>query len=409
MSACAEPRETFGRRLLFASYHGYVDPSSGAAVSARQLLAMSARHGWEVRTLCGPLLDFERGEDVRQILADEKLTYRETLHEGRGRRFSLLWFRDGAILSCVFVPADDSEGRPSRESGSNYLEGVARTVGQWQPHVLLTYGGHWLAGPMLEHARRAGVRVVFWLRNFAYRDAKLFGSVDRVVVPSECAAAHYRERLGLKPVAIPSPLDWERVVCDPSPGERFVTFVNPQPHKGAFVFARIAEQLFRRRPDIRLLIVEGRAGAGWLERTGLDLSGLTNLHVMANTPDPRDFYRVSRLVLMPSLCRESFGRVAAEAMINGIPVLGSRRGALPELLGGCGFVFDVSDRYMPESRVVPSPEEVRPWIETIVRLWDDPNYYDAASRRCRERAQAWRPERLWPEYERLFEGLLVPR
>jgi glycosyltransferase involved in cell wall biosynthesis len=130
---------------------------------------------------------------------------------------------------------------------------------------------------------------------------------------------------------------------------------------------------------------------------------------MANTPDPRDFYRVSRLVLMPSLCRESFGRVAAEAMINGIPVLGSRRGALPELLGGCGFVFDLSDRYTPESRVVPSREEIRPWIETIVRLWDDANYYEAASRRCRERAQAWRPERLWPEYERLFEGLLVPR
>ena len=36
------------------------------------------------------------------------------------------------------------------------------------------------------------------------------------------------------------------------------------------------------------------------------LSGesLTNLHRMANTPDPRDFYRVSRVVLMPSLWRE---------------------------------------------------------------------------------------------------------
>lgn len=164
--------------------------------------------------------------------------------------------------------------------------------------------------------------------------------------------------------------------------------------------------MFRRRPDVPLLIVEGRGGAGWLERTGLDLSGLTNLHVMENTPDPRDFYRASRLVLMPSLCRESFG-VAAEAMINGIPVLGSTRGALAELLGECGFLFHLPDRYTPETRAVPSAEEIRPWIETILRLWDDQAFYAEASRRCRERAQAWRPERLWREYGRLFEELLV--
>ena len=46
----------------------------------------------------------------------------------------------------------------------------------------------------------------------------------------------------------------------------------------------------------------------------VDLSGLTNLHRMANTPDPRDFYRVSRVVLMPSLWRESLGRVPIEAI-----------------------------------------------------------------------------------------------
>jgi hypothetical protein len=49
-----------------------------------------------------------------------------------------------------------------------------------------------------------------------------------------------------------------------------------------------------------------------LARPPVDLSGLTNLSRIANTPDPRDFYRVSRVVLMPSLWRESLGRVAIE-------------------------------------------------------------------------------------------------
>ena len=35
---------------------------------------------------------------------------------------------------------------------------------------------------------------------------------------------------------------------------------------------------------------------------------------MANTFDPRKFYRVSKAIVMPSLWNESFGLVAAEAM-----------------------------------------------------------------------------------------------
>lgn len=46
----------------------------------------------------------------------------------------------------------------------------------------------------------------------------------------------------------------------------------------------------------------------------------------------------ARVVLMPSLWEESFGRVAAEAMANGIPVLSSDRGALPETVGAGRFV-----------------------------------------------------------------------
>jgi hypothetical protein len=49
----------------------------------------------------------------------------------------------------------------------------------------------------------------------------------------------------------------------------------------------------------------------------VDPSALANLNRMANTPDPRDFYRVSRVVLMPSLWRESLGRVAMDTSRTG--------------------------------------------------------------------------------------------
>ena len=265
-----------------------------------------------------------------------------------------------------------------------------------------------LAQQIMAAAQRRGVRLVFFLRNLEYQRAELFRPVDAILVPSRYAQEHYQRTLGLPCTAIPGPWDWERVRC-PHVDGRYVTFVNPQPHKGVLVFARLALELGRRRPDIPLLIVESRARAEGLRNTGLDLSGLDNLHVTANTPDPRVFYQVSRLVLIPSLWQEAFPRVAVEAMINGIPVLASRRGGLPEALAEAGFLFDVPARCTPEAGLAPSAEEVAPWVDKIIRLWDDPAFYEQERQRCLAAAEAWRPERLAPRFEEFFASVLRKR
>ncbi len=63
---------------------------------------------------------------------------------------------------------------------------------------------------------------------------------------------------------------------------------------------------------------------------------------------------------MPSLWRESLGRVAIEAMANDVPILASARGALPETLGDAGFVFTIPDRCTRGSLVAPTAREVAP-------------------------------------------------
>ena len=176
-------------------------------------------------------------------------------------------------------------------------------------------------------ARARGTAVVFHLHNFGYNDRRGFDDV----VPSFFRRSIRGDTIGAGSgsTALSFRPDPARQGDRREPRPKFVTFINPQPDKGAAVFARIALELGRRRPDIPLLVVEGRGTADGLAGLPVDLSGLTNLHRMANTPDPRDFYRVSRAVLMPSLWRESLGRVPIEAMANGIPVLASDRGACP--------------------------------------------------------------------------------
>ena len=126
---------------------------------------------------------------------------------------------------------------------------------------------------------------------------------------------------------------------------------------------------------------------------------------MANTNDPRKFYRVSKAILMPSIWNESFGLVAAEAMANGIPVLASNRGVLPETVGDGGILFDIPPRCTPESRDVPTAAEVEPWVETILRLWNDKAFYREQSEKALEHARQWHPDRLRPLYVEFFRNV----
>ena len=270
--------------------------------------------------------------------------------------------------------------------------------------MLITYGGFWTTRPLIEAARAVGARTVFYLCNYAYSDPSLFEPFDVTIVPSQFHARWYKETIGIETTVVPPLMNLDTILCEPAPARRFVTFVNPQPHKGLYVFARIAQVLGRERPDIPLLVVESRAGADRLRETGSVLRGLKNLHRMRNTSDPREFYRASHIVLMPSVVPETFGRVAAESMMNGIPVLASTRGAIPEVVGDAGFLFDIPDRITPTSRELPTEDEVRPWVDSIVLLWDDPNYYRRISEQGQSRAKRWGPDRILGDFESAILG-----
>ena len=72
-----------------------------------------------------------------------------------------------------------------------------------------------------------------------------------------------------------------------------------------------------------------------------------------------------------------------------------------------GFLFHIPERYTPETILVPTAEEVEPWVETIIRLWDDETLYRECSEKARAHAQQWHPDRLGPVYAEFFGTLSV--
>ena len=169
------------------------------------------------------------------------------------------------------------------------------------------------------------------------------------------------------------PLEWSSVVA-PSDSRAFVTFVNPSPHKGLLLFARLADMLGARRPDIPVLVVQsGHSGGSLNAIPGIDFSKYPQIMAAPPVPSPSDYFALTRILVVPSVWEEPFGRVAAEAMINGIPALVSDRGSLPAVVrgdfsaGGGGRVLPVPEWMTPKTTRVPTEERNRAVVRRGVR------------------------------------------
>ncbi len=56
-----------------------------------------------------------------------------------------------------------------------------------------------------------------------------------------------------------------------------------------------------------------------------------------------DYFAAADLFVYPELTKPAFGLVAAQALAKGTPVIGSDHGAIPEVIGDAGFLFNPSD------------------------------------------------------------------
>ncbi len=78
-----------------------------------------------------------------------------------------------------------------------------------------------------------------------------------------------------------------------------------------------------------------------------DLSGSVIFEPPVPSTEMPQFYRGLDVLVLPSRTRphwkEQFGRVLIEAMACGVPVVGARSGAIPEVIGNAGLLFPEDD------------------------------------------------------------------
>ncbi len=124
----------------------------------------------------------------------------------------------------------------------------------------------------------------------------------------------------------------------------YILLVGDEGKKGISIFRKIARSLHNQK----FLVI----GKNCINEV---VGNISYRQYIQNT---LDIYKMAKIVLMPSLWEEAFGRVAVEASTLGIPVLVSNRGGLPETV--------------PSEYVINDYHNIKCWTEKI--SWILSNY-----------------------------------
>ena len=204
-----------------------------------------------------------------------------------------------------------------------------------------------------------------WLRGEGIRHG-LFGFENSIVIPNP-----------IDPVALMAPQDGR-----PSEGPVSVGYLGFEfEDKGIVTLASIAEQM--RDDPVRFHVVT-KERARDMNSTRVN-EALDRLRALTETVEMRPrssggaIYEDMDILLIPSQA-ESFCRIAAEAMMNGIPVAATRLPALLEVVGNdeAGLLFPVDDA---ESAV-----------RALRRLTGDPDFRRHLGDVGKSRAQRYLPD-----------------
>jgi len=138
----------------------------------------------------------------------------------------------------------------------------------------------------------------------------------------------------------------------------FIVMNQPEAHKGSSLFYDIA-----RRMSAHRFMTVGRG----------EKESVKNCIFYGQT-DPLLFFSHTKLLLVPSMWPEPFGRISVEAMLNGIPVIASECGGLPEVIGDAGIL-------------IKDYRNADEWVTQIRRITEDKDLYDHLSNLSRTRSE----------------------
>jgi glycosyltransferase involved in cell wall biosynthesis len=173
-------------------------------------------------------------------------------------------------------------------------------------------------------------RVIFYAAQPIPNDPEAVKRADKVIVPSQATASLlYTPKSKPKRVqVVPPSYEPKQQALNGSPSS--VLYVKPIPHKGVFLFNRIAVYM----PTTQFNVVASEKK--WL-------TPRPNVKVVSTPTDMPTQYADAAVLVVPSMCDDCYPRVILEAQAYGVPVVGRTVGGIPEAIGDGGVCVSCSD------------------------------------------------------------------
>lgn len=255
------------------------------------------------------------------------------------------------------APDIDLDGVMIRRLGNPLM--VQREIGQWKPGVIVTHHQH--AGLAIKTGKMIKARSAYLVHNnFDINRRPLRGRPDLVVFNSDWVRDSLVSKFGApkNQMTFHPPLTPNRHMVETT-GDAY-TLCNLNKDKGAQLFYELAAA----EPTRKFIGVVGGHGVQIIRKN------LPNVEIMEHGPDMKRVWEKTRVLLMPSV-QESYGLVAVEAGLNGIPTVAHPTDGLLENLGPGGLFAD--------------RDSVAEW-QVILKRLDDQFAYQEASNYAKTRA-----------------------
>ena len=110
--------------------------------------------------------------------------------------------------------------------------------------------------------------------------------------------------------------------------------------------------------------------------------------------DSGGFFKKIDVLIVPSLWNEPFGRIILEAYVHGIPVIGSNKGGIPEIIedGKTGYVFHSDSIADLESK--------------ILIFLDNPRIINSMQKNIKKRVEKYSRDRIDSQYMKIYNTIL---
>ncbi len=350
-------------KILWAAPYCLHDSMSGAAIQMKLILEQLIKRGYPCCVVSALIFDTPEGYNLFHSF--EKSIDKDNLW---------LEFTENSITYSYLRTQSSTLGKMMRIEEIEFYNKYLEVIEQFKPDIFFIYGGGMLELFLINECHRRGIKTVLHVPNGNYADYN-FPNVDLVLTDCPSTAKYYYRSNHVNILPMGTFIDPEKILVTQR-DNTFITFINPCPEKGVALFLRIALMAKESHPDWKFLVVESRYT--WEQvmiEFGFDPKTFTNVTFAKHTNNIKLVYEKTKVLLAPSAWYEAFGRVAAEAILNGIPVISSLSGGLPDAVNNGGLSIPAPQKCHEDYSYIPTAEEALSWINALETILNDyPNW-----------------------------------